>query len=341
MQRGLFFSLVLHLTVVVLAWVGLPNLADRKLVDDSPIVVEMVDVADKTNVPAPTPQPKKQPKKVETPPEPPKAKEPDVPKPPEPKSPPPAPTPPPEPKPAPPPKPEAKAEPAPAPEPKPEKKAAPVPKPDKKVPEKTAEKKSEPAPPPKPAPRLVTTTPPKKPKAPKAPEEFQVTSVLKTLEQIKKQQPQDSKDKPKDKKPTKKAETPPPDKKPADDFAQRMREALANKQSKNFDPSAKVTQSEIDAVKRQLRRCWNPPPGGKNAEDMVISIELQMNPDGTVQRADIADKARMASDPFFRASAEAGLRAVLNPRCNPLKLPPDKYQQWQQITLNFNPKEMY
>lgn len=342
MQRGLFFSLVLHLTVIVVAWIGLPTLAEHKLVDDSPIVVQMVDVADKTNVPAPTPQAKKTPK-PETPPAPPKAKE--VPKPPEPKSPPVAQIPPPPPQPKPKPQKQAKVEPAPAPEPKPkpepkkQAKAEPAPKPEK--PKKQAEKKPQPKPEkkpaPKPLPRLVDVTPPKKPKAPKAPEQFQLTSVMKTLEKIKQQQETKAKEKPK------KKEKPKPQEKsqPVDTFAQQMRQALANKQSKNFDPTAKISQSEIDAVKRQLRRCWNPPPGGKNAQDMVISIHLNMNPDGTVQQAQIVDKTRMATDPFFRASAEAGLRAVLNPRCSPLKLPPDKYQQWQQITLNFNPKEMY
>jgi hypothetical protein len=49
----------------------------------------------------------------------------------------------------------------------------------------------------------------------------------------------------------------------------------------------------------------------------------------------------MKSDPFFRSAAESALRAVLNPRCNPLRLPPEKYEQWQTMTLNFDPREMF
>lgn len=336
MQKGLFFSLVLHLTAIVAAWVGLPSLADRELVDDSPIVVEIVEIGDETNVPAPTPEPEKKPE--EPAPEPPKAELPEEPAPPEPEKPELAATPPePEPEPAPPP-PEPEPEPKPEPEPEPAPEPEPEPKPEPE-PEKKAEPEPKPEPKPEPAPKVVTSTPPKKPKEPAKPKEepeFEVSSVLKTLEDIKKKQPPpEETEKKREKKPE-----PAAPKQPSEDFAERMRQALANKQSQNFDPSAKVTVSEIDAVKRQLRRCWNPPPGGKDAEDMVISIELQMNPDGSVRRADIADKSRM-SDPYFRASAEAGLRAVLNPRCNPLKLPPEKYRQWQEITINFDPKEMY
>jgi len=49
----------------------------------------------------------------------------------------------------------------------------------------------------------------------------------------------------------------------------------------------------------------------------------------------------MRGDAFFRTAAEAARRAVLNPKCNKLKLPAEKFDQWQQMTLNFNPKEMF
>jgi len=35
--------------------------------------------------------------------------------------------------------------------------------------------------------------------------------------------------------------------------------------------------------------------------------------------------------------AESALRAVLNPRCQPFKLPPDRYEAWQVMELNFDP----
>lgn len=102
-----------------------------------------------------------------------------------------------------------------------------------------------------------------------------------------------------------------------------------------------VTESEKDAVRRQIEQCWNLPAGLKGTADMVVKIQLEMNIDGTTRSAVITNPGRMDSDPLFRATAESAKRAVLNPRCQPLKLPPDKYEQWRTITLDFNPAEMF
>ncbi len=64
-----------------------------------------------------------------------------------------------------------------------------------------------------------------------------------------------------------------------------------------------------------------------------------MNPDATVREAHIISTDRMG-DPFYRAAAESALRAVRNPDCSPLKLPADKFDQWQTMTLTFNPKDL-
>ncbi|MEE8394364.1 MAG: cell envelope integrity protein TolA, partial [Rhodospirillales bacterium] len=87
--------------------------------------------------------------------------------------------------------------------------------------------------------------------------------------------------------------------------------------------------------------CWNLPAGAKDAQNLDIEIKVQMNPDGTVRQAEVVDLDTMLSDPFFRSAAEAALRAVYNPRCQPFRLSRDKYAQWRTMTLNFNPKEMF
>jgi hypothetical protein len=65
-----------------------------------------------------------------------------------------------------------------------------------------------------------------------------------------------------------------------------------------------------------------------------------MRADGTVEDAKIVDLSRYAADNFFRAAADSAVRAVKNPRCSPLKFPPQKYDQWKNFTLNFNPKDL-
>ena len=46
------------------------------------------------------------------------------------------------------------------------------------------------------------------------------------------------------------------------------------------------------------------------------------------------------SDPFFQAAADSARRALFNPGCQPLKLPLDKYDQWQTFTITFDPKDI-
>ncbi|MGB1548700.1 MAG: cell envelope integrity protein TolA, partial [Alphaproteobacteria bacterium] len=99
--------------------------------------------------------------------------------------------------------------------------------------------------------------------------------------------------------------------------------------------------SELDAIRSQISRCWNVPVGAKDAENLVVDIRVHVNPDGTIREARILDTDRMQRDSFFRTAAESAYRAVVNPRCSPLRLPPEKYEQWKTFTLSFNPKEMF
>lgn len=104
--------------------------------------------------------------------------------------------------------------------------------------------------------------------------------------------------------------------------------------------SDKMTISELDALRQQIAPCWNVPAGAKYAEDLVVEARVTMNRDGTVQNASILNRSRYNQDSHFRAAADAAMRALRNPRCQPLKLPADKYNQWKTIVINFDPREM-
>ena len=99
--------------------------------------------------------------------------------------------------------------------------------------------------------------------------------------------------------------------------------------------------SERDAVRREIEKCWNVPAGALDAENLVVEIRLQLNADGTVMTAKIVEGTRAAHEKFFRAAAESALRAVLNPECSPLPLPAKKYQEWKNMVLSFNPRDMF
>lgn len=105
--------------------------------------------------------------------------------------------------------------------------------------------------------------------------------------------------------------------------------------------SETLSLSDMDALKYQLARCWNIPSGAMNAEDLIVDIRVQVNPDRTVKTAEIVDQSRYRSDSFFAAAADSARRAVFNPMCSPLAVPEDKYDVWKDMLIRFNPKDMF
>ena len=100
-----------------------------------------------------------------------------------------------------------------------------------------------------------------------------------------------------------------------------------------------LTLSEVDALRAQIERCWIVQAGARYAEDLVVTIRVFLNPDGSLRREpQIVDDGRLASDPYFRAAAESAVRAVR--KCEPFKMPVKKYHRWRDIELTFDPREM-
>lgn len=121
--------------------------------------------------------------------------------------------------------------------------------------------------------------------------------------------------------------------------AERMAQITARREAAAA-PDQTLSQSEIGGVVEQIARCWNVPSGARGASDLKIEIAVEINADGTVRDARIVDTARYGSDDVFRAVAESARRAVLNPQCSPLRLPPGKYEAWQRTTFVFDPSRM-
>lgn len=104
--------------------------------------------------------------------------------------------------------------------------------------------------------------------------------------------------------------------------------------------SDKLSMTEEEALRRQIERCWVVPVGARDAQNLIVEVRVEVGPDRIVRAVQIVDQSRYGSDPFFRAAADAARRAMQNPQCQPLLLPPEKYQQWRVMTLRFDPKDM-
>jgi hypothetical protein len=100
--------------------------------------------------------------------------------------------------------------------------------------------------------------------------------------------------------------------------------------------AAVVTASEVEGVRQKIRPCWNSFGGAKDAP--VVSLVVQMDQAGTPTDVQFKDQGRMG-DPVYRAAAESARRALMNPRCQPWPLSPEKYSSWRTITFNFDPRD--
>lgn len=220
---------------------------------------------------------------------------------------------------------------------------------------KKEQPKPEPAEPPKQEVKQMTADLPPDLATPKPPEIQEVDDVPPPPEPEKKA----AEKKAKPKKPKAKPKAPEPKKTQEDQFAsllknltpdetktsipdenQKTSENNGSQLSQIATLSNKMTISELDALRQQIAPCWNVPAGSKYAENLVVEVRAVMNPDGTVQRASILNQSRYNQDSHFRAAADAAIRALRNPRCQPLKLPAEKYNEWKTIVINFDPREM-
>jgi hypothetical protein len=305
-RRGLGLSAVLHLVLGSLFILGLPTLFDPPTPQEMPIAVQLVTMGPETRATHPNPDMPQREAKPDVP----------VPGPPG-------------------PKPEPEATPPQA-APPPSAAAAPPAPPE---PAKPPESKPAPPPPPPPPPEPKPAPPPPKPVAKvEAPqptlEPPQQTARNEAKTEAKKYDPgqfdallknlaaQDTAPSP---------ETPP----------QKTRVASGAASSQPRAPlGSQLSASEVDMIREQISRCWNIPAGARDAKDLVVEIRVVVEPDGTVQQATIVDQARLASDPFFRAAAESARRAFFNPECRPLRLPPDKYEIWKDLVVDFSPKDL-
>ncbi|MGL4426900.1 MAG: energy transducer TonB [Alphaproteobacteria bacterium] len=301
---GLIFSFLFHGLLLSLFWVNLPW-GKVPLEPPHPIPVEIVPIDSISRAPALKPKPMPKPKPPE--PEPKPEVKPEEPKPVEATEQPLIP--------------EKKPELLPKPEPEPEPEAPgmlppPEPKPESEKP-KEKEKDKKPAEKPKEAPKKEKKAEKPKPKKKddkakpkKLRPESKVDELLKNLEDT------------------------------ADDgIDQLLDETDPTSDSVNAAPEVgTLSMSEMDLLRQQMRRCWRIPAGAKDAGDLSVVLEMEMNPDATVKNVKVLPGQSSTRHAFYQAGLESALRAVQDPQCTPLKLPLDKYDSWKTFTFRFSPR---
>ena len=161
-----------------------------------------------------------------------------------------------------------------------------------------------------------------------------LTSVLKTLEKIKETQKQNKIEEIKKIKEEKIEKQ-----KRKDEFAA-MKNIVSNAMSskpKNLLKPFGV--SEIDILKKHISEYWSPPIGASGAENLIVDIFMEFNKEGFILKAEWVNKGFNANNSFYKAAANAAIRAVKD--AEPMPLPISKFSQWKTLTLRFDPKKMF
>ena len=102
--------------------------------------------------------------------------------------------------------------------------------------------------------------------------------------------------------------------------------------------AVQLSQSELSALRNRLSSCWRPPAGAAEVANLKVVIRVLFNPDGSVQGQPELVKA--SASPYGPATAESAIRALLT--CQPFNmLRPTTYDQWRDMEITFDPKEMF
>ena len=312
-RRSLVISVGLHVSVAVLAWIGLPSIK-RDLPEEQPIVVmEMVQSVPTTNLTQGdklNTAKKEQKATKSTPPPPPRAKRP-APKPvvkPAQKA------------------PDPKAEILPqkiTPKPKPKPAIAQPPVPPKSKPKTTATLK---------APKRLPQSPPKRinklarQKALQKQRNEALSGVMQNLAKAKAVS-EDAEKKRREKERKEAAET----------LTSNLTTAAGNAIRAPEKPVVgPLGLSDIDRIRQHVSSCWSPPIGTAGANTLIVDIIVTLDRDGKVLTAEVDNKMRLATDRTYRVAADEAIRTMF--KCSPLPVPLDKYEQWKSFIFGFDPK---
>ncbi|MES0864082.1 energy transducer TonB [Ruegeria sp. SCPT10] len=139
------------------------------------------------------------------------------------------------------------------------------------------------------------------------------------------------------------AETPEPTPEaPAQNNDDAINDALAEALSEPAAPSGPpLTSGEKDAMRVAVSQCWNVGSLSTDALNVVVVVGFSLNRDGTV----VGGSVRLLDSSGGSAGAEnqayqAARRAILRCGARGYDLPADKYDQWQDIEITFNPERM-
>ena len=100
-----------------------------------------------------------------------------------------------------------------------------------------------------------------------------------------------------------------------------------------------LTQGERDGLRLAVQRCWNIDPGSP-AASVVVTVGFSLDQQGRVDQGSIREMAANGPDTARDDAFQRARRAILRCQGEGYDLPVEKYAQWRDIEVTFNPANM-
>ena len=116
------------------------------------------------------------------------------------------------------------------------------------------------------------------------------------------------------------------------------RQEAIKKENLKYREAEPMTNQEITVLVNQIQGCLSLPTSFDIPSEEV-KVNIQVNKDRSIKSFKIADENSIfggESDPKIRVLNEISLRALNNPDCETLNVPPEKYFHWREINFTFN-----
>lgn len=102
--------------------------------------------------------------------------------------------------------------------------------------------------------------------------------------------------------------------------------------------AARLSQSEIDALRSRLISLWNPPIGIQNPQDFVIRIRIQLGKDRKLSAPPTVLSS--GNGTLYNSARDSAVRAVFQAQPFDM-LKPEHYETWKDLEVNFDPRDMF
>lgn len=100
-----------------------------------------------------------------------------------------------------------------------------------------------------------------------------------------------------------------------------------------------MTGGERDSFRIAVNRCWNVDPGSVAAR-VTVEVAFNLERDGTVRGNDVRLMSSQGDSGAVDTAFQAARRAILRCQSGGYQLPADKYDQWQEVVITFDPSGM-